>query len=274
MATILITGSTDGIGLGAAVQLAAQGHTIAVHGRDEAKLAAAQEVVLRASPTATVTGHLGDLSVLADTARLADEVAAAHPDLGTVINNAGVLRARHERTVDGLDVRFAVNTVSPYLLTTHVMSRLSGLQRIANISSAAQSPVNLPELTGERPVPDMQAAYAESKLALIMWTNQLAANRVADGPALFSINPGSLLATKMVREGYGMTGRDANIGIDILVRAATASEFADANGLYYDNDNQRFARPHPEAQDPAANATVTATLDSIIASRLGETSRT
>ena len=73
--------------------------------------------------------------------------------------------------------------------------------------------------------------------------------RNGSGPVFFAVNPESLLATKMVKEGFGMSGKDIRIGADILVRAALSDEFAGASGQYFDNDKGRFAPPHPDALD-------------------------
>jgi hypothetical protein len=75
-----------------------------------------------------------------------------------------------------------------------------------------------------------------------------------------SVNPGSLLATKMVKESYGMAGNDLRIGADILRRAAVSEEFANASGQYYDNDTGRIARPHPAAADRAHVAQLMAAI--------------
>ena len=79
-----------------------------------------------------------------------------------------------------------------------------------------------------------------------------------------SVNPGSLLATKMVKEGFGMAGSDMSIGVDILVRAALADEFANASGQYFDNDAGRFASPHPDALDPKTTKAVVLEIERLV----------
>lgn len=83
-----------------------------------------------------------------------------------------------------------------------------------------------------------------------------------------AVNPGSLLATNMVREGLGVAGSDVGIGADILCRAALSQEFADASGQYFDNDSGRFAAPHRDAADPVKVAAVVAAIDKQIAHHL------
>ena len=158
-----------------------------------------------------------------------------------------------------------VNTIAPYILVRRLMPLLGSDSRIINLSSAAQGPVDPAAFRGERPL-DHGDAYAQSKLAITMWTNHLAAALGAAGPAVIAVNPGSFLGTKMVKEAYGSDGKDIGIGVDILTRATTSSEFADASGSYYDNDAGRFANPHPDALDPAKNQALVSLLNDTIAS--------
>jgi len=82
---------------------------------------------------------------------------------------------------------------------------------------------------------------------------------------LIAVNPGSFLATKMVREAYGSSGRDISQGVDILLRAALSEEFASAGGRYFDNDSGRFADPHPEALDIEKGQALLDVMDGMLA---------
>ena len=246
--TILLTGATDGIGLETTKRLAASGHQLLLHGRSEAKLSAAVDVVRADAPSAAIEAHLADLSRLDEVDALANDISAAHDHLDVVINNAGVFKTSSPMTADGLDVRFVVNTLAPYRLTRRLLPLLAADGRVVNLSSAAQAPVEHEVLAGGRAVADMEA-YAQSKLAITMWSRGLASELGADGPAIIAVNPGSLLATKMVKDGFGVAGSDIGIGADILVRAALDADFSDASGLYWDNDAGQFAPPHPDGLD-------------------------
>ena len=188
--------------------------------------------------------------------------------LDVLINNAGVYTASDPVTPEGLDVRFAVNTIAPYLLTQRLLPLMGNSGRVLNLSSAAQSPVNIKALTGQSPLPP-GAAYAQSKLALNMWSHHMALSLPEKGPVIIAINPGSLLGSKMVREAFGMEGGDLRIGADILCRAALSDEFADASGQYFDNDQGQFASPHHDALDRQKCEEIVQAIESVV---LGGTS--
>ncbi|RUS59234.1 SDR family NAD(P)-dependent oxidoreductase [Pseudorhodobacter sp. E13] len=260
--TILITGATDGIGLLTAKTLAAEGHKLLLHGRSADKLAA-----VAAQLGGAVAQFRADLSRLTEVRAMAAEIRAQVDVLDVLINNAGVLRTAQTRTPEGLDIRFVVNTLAPYVLTQHLLPILPAEGRVVNLSSAAQARVDLVALRGESRLDDM-ATYAQSKLAITIWTQDMARAH-PDGPAFIAVNPGSLLASKMVREGFGIAGNDLGIGADILRKAALSPGFAKASGRYFDNDSGQFAAPHAAAADPDHVAAVMKTIRALIAA--GET---
>jgi NAD(P)-dependent dehydrogenase (short-subunit alcohol dehydrogenase family) len=261
---ILITGSTDGIGLAAANRLVTLGHHVLLHGRNPAKLEKTQQSLSALPGSGRVEAYVADLSHLPDVVRLAQAVTEKHTQLDVLINNAGVFKTAETRTQDGLDVRFAVNTLAPYLLTQRLLPLIGTSGRVINVSSAGQSPVDLEALAGRVSLSDDFTVYAQSKLALTMWSRSLALSLNGDGPAIIAVNPGSLLGTKMVKEGFGVAGSDIGIGAEILVRAALADEFAAASGLYFDNDKGRFASPHPDALDTQKCREIVRVIEAIL----------
>lgn len=262
--TILVTGSTDGLGLETARMLVSRGHHVLLHGRNPSKLATAEQELQTLPGEGSVESHLADLSGMAEVKALASAVVEKHERLDVLINNAGVFAVIDPLTQDGLDVRFAVNTIAPYLLTRCLLPLLGKSGRAVNLSSAAQSPVNPAALAGKVGLSD-NAAYAQSKLALTMWSRDLALALGDEGPAVIAVNPGSFLGTKMVKQAYGRDGQDVGIGADILYRAALSDEFARASGQYFDNDNGRFASPHPDALDPGKTQEIVRTIEMVLA---------
>lgn len=251
--TILITGATDGIGLETAKKLSALGHDLLLHGRNAQKL----ESVAALGQT-----FRADMSDVAEVDELANAVSVARGQIDVLINNAGVLKTAQTRTASGHDVRFVVNLFAPVLLTRALLPRIPGSGRVVNLSSAAQAAVDLRALEGQGALSDMEA-YAQSKLALTMWTKSFA-DAHPNGPVALAINPGSLLASKMVREGFGVAGNDLGIGADILVAAATEDRFAGRSGDYFDNDAGDFGPAHADTYDAAKREALVAALDAIL----------
>ena len=261
---ILVTGSTDGIGLETARMLVSLGHQVLLHGRNIAKLEEVEKTLSSLQGDGRVESYLADLSRMSEVEALVEAVTEKHPKLDALINNAGVYSSKELVTEDGLDVRFAVNTIAPYLLTKRLTPLLGASGRVVNLSSAAQSPVNPEALTGRVTLTDF-AAYAQSKLALTIWSHIMALSLKDDGPAIIAVNPGSMLGTKMVKEAYGVDGGDIRIGAEIVIRAALSNEFQAASGQYFDNDSGHFASPHPDALDPRKSEEIVGLIEAVLA---------
>jgi NAD(P)-dependent dehydrogenase (short-subunit alcohol dehydrogenase family) len=261
--TILITGSTDGIGLETAKMLVSLGHHVLLHGRNPSKLEEAEKMLSALPGGGRVESYVADLSRMAEVEALAKAVAEKHAKLDVLINNAGVYSAPDPVTQDGLDVRFAVNTIAPYLLTQQLLPLLGSSGRVINLSSAAQSPVDPEALVGRVNLSD-GAAYAQSKLALTMWSRSMALSLKDDGLAFIAVNPGSMLGSKMVKQAFGVDGGDIRIGAEILSRAALADEFATASGQYFDNDSGQFASPHPDALNPQKSEEIVRVIEAVL----------
>lgn len=265
--TILITGSTDGIGLETAKLLYKQGHNVLVHGRSDKKLENAKSTLLAMKGSGEVSSFKADLSKLSDVEQLASDILNSYTHVDALINNAGVFVAHSGLTEDGFELRFAVNAIAPYVLTKKLLPILGQNSRVVNLSSAAQATVNPSYIQSSTPISD-NAAYAQSKLLLTMWSRQLGIELAGTGPVVVSVNPKSLLGSKMVKEAYGIAGSDISVGADILVRAALSDEFSNAYGLYFDNDIGRFANPHPDALDDDKVKQLVTLIDGYIKDRI------
>jgi len=260
---ILITGSTDGIGFATAKSLLELGHSVLLHGRSTDKLTTVKKQLSQVASNERIFTYKADLSVMQEVKDLAQAIENEHQKLDVLINNAGVFVVPNKVASNGLDVRFMVNTIAPYLLTKLLLPLLSNTSRVINLSSAAQAPVTGDELIQPGALSD-NAAYAKSKLALTMWSRQLALSLSDKGPVIVAVNPKSFLASKMVEQAYGVKGNNLQDGADILVRAALSDEFANASGLYFDNDTGQFAAPHPDALNPEKIAEITQSLEQLL----------
>lgn len=249
--TILITGSTDGIGKLAAIKLAEAGHKIYLHGRNEEKLNACIQEIKTQSQNDDIHGFTADFSDIDAVKKMATQVSSDVPKIDILINNAGVFNSPMPDNKDGLDMRFVVNYLAPYVLTHALMPLLEKgtSPQIINLSSAAQATVQLDILTGKRKASERET-YAQSKLALTMWSFDLAKKR--KDLAVIAVNPGSLLNTNMVREAFGHHWAPADKGAQILYNLAVADTYEGITGMYFDNDKGAFGEAHADAYDDAA----------------------
>jgi len=247
--TILITGSTDGIGKLAAVKLAKKGHQIYLHGRNSEKLELVISEIKEATNNENIKGFVADFSDLEAVKKMAQQINEEVSKLDVLINNAGVFNSPNTQNDAGLDMRYVVNYFAPYLLTNELLPLLkkgTG-SRIINLSSAAQNPVSYEALTGKEIQPE-RTTYGQSKLALTMWSFDLAKRE--KNITVIPVNPGSLLNTKLVQEAFGRHFDEVNKGSDILYELAEDEKHQSMSGKYFDNDRGVYGRAHEDAYNP------------------------
>lgn len=249
MKNILITGATDGIGKLTAAMLAQDGHTVYIHGRNKDKLQATVSEIQSNTHNKNIYGFLADFSDLDSVKQMAKEVRQKVSKLDVLINNAGIFKSPVATNKDGLDIRFVVNYLATYILTEELSPILSDDARIINLSSAAQSPISKQAFLGKEKL-SAQAAYAQSKLALTMWSFNLA--ELQKGKTVIAVNPGSLLNTKMAKEAYGQSWSSADKGAHILYELALDDKHKSKSGKYFDNDSGLYADAHPDNYDKDA----------------------
>jgi len=194
---------------------------------------------------------------------MVSELSKEFHSLDVLINNAGVFKSPKEKNQNNLDIRFAVNYFAPYLLTKKLGSLLkeSSKPRVINLSSAAQSSFSEQALNGEESN-SSQLAYAQSKLALTMWSFDFA--RAHPEIITIAVNPGSLLNTKMVQEAYGQFWSSADKGADILCELAVSEKHAENSGKYFDNDKGMFSDAHADAYSQEKINQLISTTDRIL----------
>lgn len=269
MKHILITGSTDGIGQLLAHKLVGGGHHVYLHGRNADKLAAVIDNIKVETGNTNIDGFVADFSNLNAVKTMAKQVNQAVPKLDVLINNAGIFNVGNPLNAEGFDVRFVVNYFAPYLLTNALLPTLQQAEnaRIINLSSAAQASVSLATLQGKESL-TANAAYAQSKLALTMWSFDLAKQLAEDNISVIAVNPGSLLNTKMVAEAYGKYCSPADKGVNILYDLALSSDYAEITGKYFDNDKGdpkgTFTSAHTDAYDAGKVAELLAVTEAVI----------
>jgi NAD(P)-dependent dehydrogenase (short-subunit alcohol dehydrogenase family) len=248
MPTILITGATDGLGRRVAGDLADAGWTVLVHGRSREK----------AEATAAQVGgrvYVADLASLAEVRRLAEEVLENEPRLDVLCNNAGIgfgaPDAPRETSADGLELRFAVNYLSHFLLTLRLLDRLraSAPARIVNVASAGQYPLDFADPQYERGW-DGTTAYRKSKLAQVMFTFSLAERLGDAGVTVTALHPATFMGTKMVVD-IGIDPRsEIAEGARATERLIADPELAGVTGRYF--NGLREGQVDPQAHDPEA----------------------
>ena len=247
MNTVLVTGATDGIGRETARQLLARGLRVLVHGRSQAK-ATRQAEALSSARTVPVWGDLSDMRQVVALARQIIEQAAA---LDTVIHNAGVYEKRRRLTADGFEMTMAVNHFAPFLLTHHLLPALRAARagRVVTVSSMAHQngSIDVDDLafaTGY----DAFQAYANSKLANILFTRALAKRLAGTTVTANALHPG-VIGTKLLHAAFDIRGASVEEGARTSVYLAVAGEVTGTSGKYF--VDSREATPSREARDDA-----------------------
>lgn len=243
MGTVLVTGSTAGLGLEVARRLAERGESVLVHGRDQGRLAAGFD------ETGAAGSFLADLSSLAEVRRLAAEVGEAHGRIDLLVNNAGIIAGPDRReSADGYELGFAVNYLAGFGLWRELRPR-----RVINVSSIGQQAIDFDDVMLERGFSGSRA-YAQSKLAQVMATIDLAEELAGDGVTVNALHPATLMDTTMVRETFGGARTTVREGADATLRLIADPALQDVTGRYF--QGTRESEPHSQALDPEARATL------------------
>jgi NAD(P)-dependent dehydrogenase (short-subunit alcohol dehydrogenase family) len=236
---ILVTGSTDGLGRRVARELARRGADVLVHGRDPAKVEDA------AAEAGVAAGLVADLAELEQVRRLADEAG----ELDALVNNAGVIVPERRESADGYELTFAVNHLAHFLLTMLLLDRLREPARIVNVSSLGQAPIDFDDLMLERGY-DGYRAYAQSKLAQVMFTFDLAGRLTDRDLTVNALHPATFMDTKMVRGSLGRPRSSVDEGAQAVLRLVADPALDGVTRRFF--DGTRESRAHAQAYDPDA----------------------
>ena len=249
--TVLITGSTDGVGRYVAERLAAEGWRVIVHGRDRARGEVVVERITKAGGEARF--FAADLSSLAEVRLLADAVRRDGAGLDALVNNAGIgtSGAKRELSPDGLELRFAVNYLAGFLLTRLMLPALEKRQsaRIVNVSSAGQQPIDFSDVMLARGYSGVRA-YCQSKLAQIMFTFDLAKELAGHNMAVNCLHPATYMDTTMVRLSGVEPISTVEQGDAAILQLVDEPALAGRTGLYF--SGMQELRANPQAYDEAA----------------------
>jgi NAD(P)-dependent dehydrogenase (short-subunit alcohol dehydrogenase family) len=256
--TILITGATDGLGRALALRLAADEVSLILHGRDRGRLDAVADTIAGSGPGSRPHTVVADLVDLGQVRQMAEEVLGTSSRLDALVINAGIGSGepdgRTRRTsVDGYELRFAVNYLAGFLLTLELLPRLrqSAPARIVNVASLGQSPLDFDDLMLEHGYSGGRA-YGQSKLAQIMSGFELAGRLPASEVTVNSLHPGTYMPTKIVLEEVGHTVDSLEVGVAATHRLATDSDLSGITGKFF--DRMREATANPQAYDSEARA--------------------
>jgi len=251
---VLVTGGTGGIGKATAIGLAVLGARVGITGRDLARTGQVAAEIRATSGNPAIDGFAADMSSQAEVRRLAAAVLDAYPRLDVLVNNVGGFWAHRHPTADGLEHTFAVNHLASFLLTNLLLDRLkhSAPARVVNVSSHVQAEgrIDFDDLQGARAYSG-QAAYSQSKLANVMFTNELARRLEGTGVTANSLHPG------VVRTNFGaedQTGLFAVVrqvvlpflktparGAETSIYLASSPEMDGVTGQFFANKKVRTA---------------------------------
>jgi len=245
--TCMVTGANSGIGKATALGLAQMGANVVMVARDRARGEVAQNEVKAKSGNNSVDLLVADLSSQQSIRQLVENFKQHYKQLYVLINNAGVFMLTRRETVDGLEITFAVNYLAPFLLTNLLLDVLkaSAPARIVNVSSEAHE-------NGYIKMDDLQAkknyrpfrAYGQSKLALVMFTYELARRLQGTGVTANCLHPG-FVATNIGQSGVvpvarpvakfvlSFLGISPEEGAKTSIYLATSTDVEDVTGKYF-----------------------------------------
>jgi NAD(P)-dependent dehydrogenase (short-subunit alcohol dehydrogenase family) len=250
--TILITGATSGLGLALAHALAEKGATVLLHGRDDQRGRAILDDIRKETGNEKLQFYCADLASLQQTAELARRLATEQPRLDVLVNNAGVgfgkNSSKREVSQDGYELRFAVNYLASHLLVQGLLPTLkaSAPARIVNVASVGQAPLNFDDIMSEHGYSGV-TAYRQSKLAMVAWTFDLAAQLANTGVTANALHPASLMPTKLVLEAGWSVMSTVEEGLEATMRLVVDPALDGVTGRYF--DGLKEAKANPQAYD-------------------------
>jgi NAD(P)-dependent dehydrogenase (short-subunit alcohol dehydrogenase family) len=267
--TALVTGATDGLGRSVAAELARRGGRVLVCGRSPERGAATVDEIRRETGNERVELHLADFASLAEVKDLAEAAAESAPELGLLINNAGIGAGlpdsgERQQSRDGHELRFAVNYLAGFALTERLLPTLrsNAPARVVFVSSLGQAPIDFDDVMLTRSYSGVQA-YCQSKLAQVMEAIDIAESVPAGEVTANALHPATFMPTKIVLSERGSSLDSLELGTRATVRLALDPELDGISGRFYDRLEESTAES--QAYDPGARARLRALSEELTA---------
>lgn len=240
--TCIVTGANSGMGKETALALAQMKANVVMVCRNKNKGDAARGEISKKSGNDSVDLLLCDLSSLAEVRALAAEVKNRYGKLHVLVNNAGLF-SLSGRTADGFETTLAVDYLAPFLLTNLLLDLLkaSAPSRIVNVSSAAHFGGHIDLEALKKGGGAGWGAYSNSKLALVMFTYELARKLQGTGVTANCLHPGAV-ATHIFRLPPAITRpflKSAKEGAQTAIYLASSPEVENVSGKYFDNKEEK-----------------------------------
>jgi len=260
----LVTGANSGIGKATATGLAALGATVVLVCRDSVKGETALNEVKTKTGNNSVSMMIADLSSLQSIKQFADDFKSKYKQLHVLINNAGVHLATRRLTVDGNETTFAVNYLAPFLLTNLLLNLLetSSPSRIVNLTSrtAGGAHIDLKDIQGLGKKFNGMRTYNQSKLAIIMFTYELAKKLEGTGVTVNCLHPG-VIKTNLGRDFRGPFGLVFSFmriffgkpekAAEQVIYLASSPDVAGVTGKYFVKSKE--SNSNSESYNPSTN---------------------
>lgn len=261
----LVTGSTDGLGREVARRLAAAGAHVIVHGRNVER-GEALVAELTKGGKGSARFYAADLASLDQVRRLADDVRRDYKRLDILVNNAGVgfvFDSTRKFSAEGHEMHFAVNYLAHYLLTKRLLPLIvaSAPSRIINVSSGSQTPIDFDDPMMEKGF-NGGRGYAQSKLAQILMTIDMAPDLERRGVLTYSLHPATTMNTTMARALKVTPRSTVEEGAESVVNAIVTTE---PTGTYFNRSAP--IKAHAQAYDADARAKLRALSERLTGER-------
>jgi NAD(P)-dependent dehydrogenase (short-subunit alcohol dehydrogenase family) len=255
--TVLITGSTDGLGRALAREVLDAGATVIVHGRSPERIEATVDEL---DGGGAVRSYRADFASLAEVHALADALSAADERVDVLVNNAGIgADGGREVSRDGYELHFAVNHLAGFALTQRLLAEGRVGSRVVNVSSLGQQALDFDDLQLERGYSGIRA-YCQSKLAQILYTVELSP-KVAPAITVNALHPATYMPTKMVSSPISTIAE----GVEATFRQVADPALDETTGAFF--DGLRQSTPDAQAADEEARRRLWAVSEALTARR-------